>query len=747
MLRLRCGLVGVVALALMLGSRPALAFSGAPAAPGSSTHGPAIASVGSRVDRPLAPTVSPHGPPSALPWRALDEAGYARAKADAARRAADLASYRRDDFSIRADPASQTVAPGGSTTYTVSTQSTTGTAQTMTLSVSGLPAGATGTFNPPSILAGNTSTLAVTTATATPGGSYTLTITGAYKSPPTSHSTMVTLVVTAPPVADDFSIAATPSAQTVAQGASTTYTVSTAVTAGSAQSVSLSVGGVPSGATGTFDPPAVTAGGSSQLSIATTASAAIGTFTLTITGTGATATHATAVSLTITAASTTPTAGPSWLGESENDLAPPDPTGAIGANSYIELINVRYGIYARDGSLINDGDLGALTLFPVNELSDPQIVWDPTSQRFYYLAVDFYNSAYAFGYSKTANPQSSTDFCHYYVGAFYSSLYLPDYPKMAVTQDFVLVGTNVFVLAAFYNGSDVDWFQKPTDPACPGQLGTGGIFSNLKNADGTQTSTPEPAVSADASSGGWVVGSADVTTGSASYLTLFKVTKNSSGYATISAPTRIGVGTYQMPANAPQKGVPQLLDTMDTRLTHAVAGYDPRLGATAVWTSHAVFGGAGAEDRWYEISTSGTPQVSQSGVVSDPNLYVWNGAVAPDRAADDATGATALTGRNMVFGFNTSSVDTYSALQMVSKRGAAAQSAMVMVRQSLGPNVDFACTGGSGGNVCRWGDYAGAVPDPLTASGGRVWLSGEWNNPPTDGSTPTWQTWNWAATP
>src|SRR5919204_344313 len=589
-LRLQCGLVGVVALALMLGSQPALAFSGVPAAPGSSTHGPAIASVGSRVDRPLAPTVSPHGPPSALPWRALDEAGHARAKADAARRAADLASYRRDDFSIRADPASQTVAPGGSTTYTVSTQSTTGTAQTMTLSVSGLPAGATGTFNPPSILAGNTSTLAVATATATPAGSYTLTITGAYKSPPTSHSTMVTLVVTAPPVADDFSIAATPSAQTVAQGVSTTYTVSTAVTAGSAQSVSLSVGGVPSGATGTFDPPAVTAGGSSQLSIATTASA------------------------------------------------------AIGANSYIELINVRYGIYARDGSLINDGDLGALTLFPVNELSDPQIVWDPTSQRFYYLAVDFYNSAYAFGYSKTANPQSSTDFCHYYVGAFYSSLYLPDYPKMAVTQDFVLVGTNVFVLAAFYNGSDVDWFQKPTDPACPGQLGTGGIFSNLKNADGTQTSTPEPAVSADASSGGWVVGSADVTTGSASYLTLFKVTKNSSGYATISAPTRIGVGTYQMPANAPQKGVPQLLDTMDTRLTHAVAGYDPRLGATAVWTSHAV-------------------------------------------------------------------------------------------------------TGGSGGNVCRWGDYAGAVPDPLTASGGRVWLSGEWNNPPTDGSTPTWQTWNWAATP
>jgi hypothetical protein len=31
--------------------------------------------------------------------------------------------------------------------------------------------------------------------------------------------------------------------------------------------------------------------------------------------------------------------------------------------------------------------------------------------------------------------------------------------------------------------------------------------------------------------------------------------------------------------------------------------------------------------------------------------------------------------------------------------------------------------------------------------GGQVWLSGEWNDPMTDGATPTWQTWNWSARP
>ena len=808
-----------------------------------------LANVGSRLDTPLTPTRSHAGTPSTLPWHALDETTYERAKADAARRAASGLKSYGNDFAITATPTTQSVVRGNGVTYSVTTQVSSGTPKTVSLSVNGLPSGASGTFAPSSILAGQSSTLTVRTTASTPTGSFTLTIAGTYKSPPTTHSTVVTLMVTAPVgndfaisaapssqsvtqgssaaytvstqvssgsaqtvslsvsgvpsgasaafapasvtagasstltigttsttaagtftltitgmsssathsttvgltvsvvVADDFTITVTPSSQSVAQGASTTYAVATQVTSGSAQSITLSVAGVPAGGTASFNPATITAGASSTLTIATTSGTTTGSFTLTITGAGTSATHAAAVALTVSAAPSGPRVGPSWKGQAENDLAPPDPTGAIGPSSYIELINLRYGIYGRDGSLVNEGDLGALTLFPVSELSDPQIVWDPYSQRFYYLVLDFNNSAYAFGYSKSAAPQSATDFCHYYVGAFYSNLYLPDYPKMAVTQDFVLVGTNVFLLASLYNGSDVDWFQKPTDPTCPSQLGAGGVFSALKNADGSLTSTPEPAVSADTTSGGWIVGSADVGTGSASFLTLFKVSRNASGYATISAPTRLAVASYQMPANAPQKGATQVLDTMDTRLTHAVAGFDPRIGATAVWTAHTVFGGAGAEDRWYEIGTAGTPQVVQAGKVTDPTLYVWNGAVSPDRAADDATDATAVTGSNMVMGFNTSSANTYSALQIVSKRGADGQSGMVLVKQSLGPNIDFACGGGNSGNVCRWGDYAGAVPDPLMSSGGEVWLSGEWNDPATDGSTPTWQTWNWAAFP
>jgi hypothetical protein len=105
------------------------------------------------------------------------------------------------DFMISATPASQTVAVGASTTYTVTVSPQGGFTGTVSLSVSGLPSGATGTFNPTSISGGSgSSTLTVATASTTPTGSYTLTITGNNGS--LTHSATVTLVVgSASPIA------------------------------------------------------------------------------------------------------------------------------------------------------------------------------------------------------------------------------------------------------------------------------------------------------------------------------------------------------------------------------------------------------------------------------------------------------------------------------------------------------------------------------------------------------------------
>ncbi len=375
----------------------------------------------------------------------------------------------------------------------------------------------------------------------------------------------------------------------------------------------------------------------------------------------------------------------------------------------------------------------------MSELSDPQVVWDPGAQRFYYLALDIYRFGFGFGYSLVPDPRSAADFCHYILDFGYGKTFtLPDYPKMAVTDDYVLVGSNGFFLLSSYTGSNLDWVHKPPTGSCPASL-DGGHLAQLRNADGSLTSTPVPAVNADPSSTGWIVGSIDVGTGSGAYVSVFELTKGSNGDPVLGPATPIPVEPYSVPASAPQPGTSATLDTLDTRLRQAVAAYDPRLGATAIWTGHAVFGGAGSEERWYEISTDGGPSLAQSGRASSADLYVWNGAISPDRANDGTSGAY---GSDMVLGFNTSSAADFSALQMLSKRGTDPQSDWVLVKQSGGPNVDTSCA-----PTCRWGDYSGARPDPLLSSGGQVWLSGEWNLSSTDDSGTDWQTWNWSAVP
>ena len=103
------------------------------------------------------------------------------------------------DFSLSATPASQTVAAGGSATYTVTVTPSGGYSGTVALSVSGLPSGATASFNPTSISGGSgSSTLTVATGSGTPAGTSALTITGADSAASLSHTAAVSLSVSTP---------------------------------------------------------------------------------------------------------------------------------------------------------------------------------------------------------------------------------------------------------------------------------------------------------------------------------------------------------------------------------------------------------------------------------------------------------------------------------------------------------------------------------------------------------------------
>ncbi|MFF2197384.1 M28 family peptidase [Streptomyces sp. NPDC058157] len=82
------------------------------------------------------------------------------------------------DFSLTLNPASGSVQQGASVTTTVATSTTTGQAQQVTLSASGLPAGVTASFNPATVQSGQSSTLTLTASSTSAPGPSTVTVKG-----------------------------------------------------------------------------------------------------------------------------------------------------------------------------------------------------------------------------------------------------------------------------------------------------------------------------------------------------------------------------------------------------------------------------------------------------------------------------------------------------------------------------------------------------------------------------------------
>jgi subtilisin family serine protease len=201
------------------------------------------------------------------------------------------------DFSLSVSPTSQSVVQGSTTgAYAVNISRTGGFTGAVTFSTTGLPAGATATYNP-NPASGASSSLTIATTASTAAGTYPFTITGVSGS--LTRTTSATLVVTAPST-PDFSLSVSPSSQSVDQGSTTAaYSVSISRTGGFTGAVTFSTTGLPAGATATFNPnPA--SGASSSLTISTAPSTVDGTYPFTITGVSGSLTRTTSATLVVT---------------------------------------------------------------------------------------------------------------------------------------------------------------------------------------------------------------------------------------------------------------------------------------------------------------------------------------------------------------------------------------------------------------------------------------------------------------
>ncbi|MFI5265973.1 MAG: hypothetical protein ACHQ7M_01210 [Chloroflexota bacterium] len=204
-------------------------------------------------------------------------------------------------FSLAATPSSRSASPGGTASYAATLSTSNGYSSSVSLAVSGLPSGATATFNPASVVpasGGATSTLQVQLGSSTPTGSYTVTITGTgTDSASIKQTTTVSLNVA------DFSLTAAQPTLTVNRGGSGNDVLDLTALGGYSSAVTLSVSGLPNRVSSSFSSnpvtPGASPGASSTLTIAA-GSARRSTQTLTITARGADGTtHSTTVTLIV----------------------------------------------------------------------------------------------------------------------------------------------------------------------------------------------------------------------------------------------------------------------------------------------------------------------------------------------------------------------------------------------------------------------------------------------------------------
>ncbi|MBS7645254.1 MAG: MG2 domain-containing protein [Candidatus Bathyarchaeia archaeon] len=211
------------------------------------------------------------------------------------------------DFSIVASPTAASITAGEAAAFTITVTLTSGSPKPVKLEVEGLPPDTSFTLSKDAGQPTFSSTLEIKTAEETTPGSYAVTVRGI--SPLGGglvKTATISLTVNKPPERD-FNIMVSPPSLSIPQGQSAEFIVTVLSVNDFEDEVALHAAGLPSGASGSFNPQAGRATFSSALRVYVDASTPPGSFTITVIGEGGGKTHNIACTLIILEAPATTT--------------------------------------------------------------------------------------------------------------------------------------------------------------------------------------------------------------------------------------------------------------------------------------------------------------------------------------------------------------------------------------------------------------------------------------------------------
>ncbi len=407
-----------------------------------------------------------------------------------------------------------------------------------------------------------------------------------------------------------------------------------------------------------------------------------------------------------------PRAGSTGVGvDPNNRVAPPDTTGDLGPNHYVQWVNLRYAIYdvirdsagqistfqlqagfPKQGNVIWQGfaDSACATM---ND-GDPIVQYDQLADR--WVLTQFAVSAQPYkqcvAVSTSPDPAGTYNRYSYSFGKDFN-----DFPKMGVWPDGYYITYNMFRSGRSYVGTNVCAFErdKMLAGAAARQICTiTTAGASIEPADLEGTTLP-PAGSAN-----------PLLSISSTALNAWRYKVNwAAGTATLTGPTAVsGVAAFSRACGGgtciPQPGTTQQLDSLGDRLNYRLS-YRNFVAYEAMVINHPVATGGTTGIRWYELrnavgATLGTavPTVYQQGTYSPDSTYRWMGSAALDK-----TGGIAI-------GYNISSSTVKPGIRYTGRGPADPLGAM----GSEGFILD-----GSGSQLqtlARWGDYSTISVDP-----------------------------------
>ena len=394
-----------------------------------------------------------------------------------------------------------------------------------------------------------------------------------------------------------------------------------------------------------------------------------------------------------------------------NRVAPPDTTGDVGPNHYVQWVNLRYSIYTLLRGVNNEiTAFVPVAGFPKNGNTlwqgfggrcqtdndgDPIVQYDQLADRWILTQFAVSSTPYTQCVAVSTSPDPTGTYFRY---AFSYDRSFNDYPKMGVWPDAYYISYNMFRSGRTFTGNTICALERArmlsglsARQACVNTTAS----HSLEPADLEGTTLP-PANSPNL-----------LMSISTSAVQFWRFAVNwTAGTGTLTGPTTVaGVAAFSRACGGgaciPQPGTTTVLDTLADRLMYRLS-YRNFGDHEALVINHSVTSGSGVGIRWYELRNaagqtfgSAAPVLFQQGTFAPSNDFRWMGSAAMDK-----TGGIAV-------GYNISSSSIVPSIRYA-YRGPA---------DPLGTmgNETPVLTGSGiqNGNLTRWGDYSTISVDPV----------------------------------